>query len=160
MVLAVHHIAQLKKCNLRNTAVLFFAVYHSKSRRSSTESLKWTQNHHFYTSHCAHVRECHAAFTLMEVMYNLTRKGIAINSGRLLIRYSDKRSHVQVHSAWESALFFSPGGVVAWALERIEINRQAARPMGHQRGSLRRTRGQSRRAVGVSPVQTLRGAIG
>lgn len=38
MVLAVHHIAQLKKCNLRNTADLFFAVYHSKSRRSFTES--------------------------------------------------------------------------------------------------------------------------
>lgn len=29
---------------------------------------------------------------------------------------------IEVRSAWESALFFSTGGVVAWALERIEIN--------------------------------------
>lgn len=28
----------------------------------------------------------------------------------------------EVHSARESALFFSPGGVVAWALERIETD--------------------------------------
>ncbi len=105
----------------------------------------------------AAVRRC---IYMNEGEYITWPSGAAINSGRLLIRYSDKRSHEQVRSAWESALFFFPGGVVAWALERIEINWQLGHSMGRQLGSLRQSRGQSQRAVGVPPVQTLRGAIG
>lgn len=57
---------------------------------------------------------------LHERRYYITwPSGVAINSGRLLIRYSDKRSHVQVHSAWESVcpLFLSgrSSRVGAWA---------------------------------------------
>lgn len=84
-----------------------------------------------------------------------------VNYGGLLARHSiTNRTRAQIHSARESALFFSTGGVVAWALGRIELDWRPQQPMRRQLGSPRRDAGQSARSLGVPPIQTLRGAIG
>lgn len=63
-----------------------------------------------------------ACVTAVWLMVNLTPREQRLTAVALLIRHSRERSHVRVHSARESALFFSSGGAVGRALKRIEID--------------------------------------